>query len=133
VVYPAAATAINGAEPVTALVQTAAIGAAGAATAAATTVAADYLLGIEEYRGYNLDWLIPLGLAASTNLFNPSNQKSKIKNQKSTWLLLAGIALAAFRSLAGHIAPDLPAAFDREHRHAHTHHLSKLCKIDPFA
>jgi hypothetical protein len=126
VVYPAAATAINGAGPVAALVQSTAVGAAGAVTVAATTVAADYLLGIEEYRGYNLDWLIPLGLAASTDLLNPTNPQSIVKNQKPTRLLQAGIALAAFRSLAGHIAPDLPAAFDREHRHAHTHHLSKF-------
>lgn len=125
-VYPAAATAISGAEPLAALVQGAAVGAAGATTVAATTVAADYLLGIEEYRGYNFDWLIPLGLAASTNLLASSNPQSIIKNQKSTRLLLAGIALAAFRSLAGHLAPDLPATFDREHRHAHTHHLSEF-------
>jgi hypothetical protein len=34
------------------------------------------------------------------------------------------VALAVFKNLSGPANPDAPAALDREHRHAHTHHLS---------
>ena len=49
------------------------------AAIAATATENDYLFGIEEYRGYNLDWLIPLGLAALTALIPPNNPKSAIQ------------------------------------------------------
>jgi hypothetical protein len=125
VLFPAAATALNGANPVGAMVQALAVSAAGTAALSATTAESDYLLGIEDYRGYNLDWLIPLGLAAATTLIKIENRKSKIENRKSfwRWLPLAGLTLAAAKSLSGP-NPDAPAALDREHRHAHTHHLS---------
>ncbi len=123
--FPAAATSFNGANPVGAMAQALAVSAAGTAALSATTAESDYLLGIEAYRGYNLDWLIPLGLAAATNIPEIVNRKSKIQNPKSLWrwLPLAGLALAAAKSLGGWNM-DAPAALDREHRHAHTHHLS---------
>lgn len=131
VLYPAAATALNGANPVGAVAQALAVSVAGAAVLSATTAETDYLLGIEEYRGYNLDWLIPLGLAAGSALINSQNRKSTpirgaVENPKSPWrwLPLTGVALAALGSLGGRSNPDVPAALDREHRHAHTHHLS---------
>jgi hypothetical protein len=110
------------------MAQALAISAAGTAALSATTAETDYLLGIEDYRGYNLDWLVPMGLAAATALpeiLNPRpTGQSKIENQKSLWrwLPLAGVALAALRSFNSQA--DAPAALDREHRHAHTHHLS---------
>ena len=64
VTYPAAAMAINGAPPATALFHNLAVTAAGTAALTATTTETDYVLGIEEYRGYNLDWIVPLGLSA---------------------------------------------------------------------
>lgn len=132
VLYPAAATALNGANPVEAVAQALAVSVAGTAALSATTAETDYLLGIEEYRGYNLDWLIPLGLAAGSALINSRNRKScqrhasEIENPKSPWrwLPLAGVALAALGSLSGRGNSNAPAVLDREHRHAHTHHLS---------
>lgn len=125
VLFPAAATAFNGANPVGAMAQALAVSAAGTAALSATTAESDYLLGIEDYRGYNLDWLIPLGLAAATNIPKIVNCKSEIVNPKSLWrwLPLVGVALAAAKSLSESNV-DAPAALDREHRHAHTHHLS---------
>jgi hypothetical protein len=124
VAYPVAAIALNGADPLGAVAQALAASAAGAVALSATTAESDYLLGVEAYRGYNLDWLIPLGLAAATSVPEIANRKSQIENRKSVWrwLPLAAVALAAWRNLGGQ--RDLVASLDREHRHAHTHHLS---------
>ncbi|MBI1881904.1 MAG: hypothetical protein HYR94_27330, partial [Chloroflexi bacterium] len=132
VLYPAAATALDGTGPIGAIVQALAVSVAGTAVLSATTAETDYLLSIEDYRGYNLDWLIPMCLAAITTLPEIVNRKSRqrhaseIENPKSLWrwLPLAGVALVALKSLSGQANPDAPAALDREHRHAHTHHLS---------
>jgi hypothetical protein len=112
------------------MAQALAVSAAGTAALSATTAETDYLLGIEDYRGYNLDWLIPMALAAGSTLLEITNPKSKIpkghdvQNPKSLWrwLPLAGVALAALRTFNSQA--DAPAALDHEHRHAHTHHLS---------
>jgi hypothetical protein len=119
VLYPTAATALNGANPVGAVAQALAVSAAGSAALSATTAETDYLMGIEAYRGYNLDWLIPMILAAATALPKFPDQKSFLP-----WLPLAGVALLALKSLSSRAQPDAVAALDREHRHAHTHHLS---------
>ena len=105
VLYPAATTALNGAHPIGAVAQALAISAAGTAALSATTAEADYLMGIEAYRGYNLDWLIPMGLAAATALPGVINRKSKIlvalaalgrgcfsRHQKSEWPIKPGCA-----------------------------------------
>ena len=113
VAFPSAAATANGTNPTTALAQALAVSATGAVALGATTVDSDYLLGVEEYRGYNLDWLVPLGLAAST-LFT----------RQWRWLPLLGGVLAALRSFTGGWSQDMLGGFDREHRHAHTHHLS---------
>jgi hypothetical protein len=70
-------------------------------------------------------------LTASSALINfqnprPPDGQSKIQNCRSLWrwLPLAGVVLAALRSLGGRGNSDVPAVLDREHRHAHTHHLS---------
>jgi hypothetical protein len=133
VLYPAAATALDGTGPLGAIAQALVVSTAGTAVLSATTAETDYLLSIEDYRGYNLDWLIPMGLAASTALPKIVNPKSRangplweIQNPKSPWLWLplAGVALTALRNLSGQANPDTAATLDREHRHAHTHHLS---------
>ena len=165
--FPAAAAAINGPDAACVLAQSAIVAAGSAAAVSATTVEGDYLLGIEEYRGYNLDWLFPLSLVAANALFanyeslekflpgledwgkknkgknfliskflsgiieknffgRPSNRKSKIVNPKSTWLPAALVGLAGLANIVGKLPADLPAALDREHRHAHTHHLSQF-------
>jgi hypothetical protein len=115
--YPAAAAAIDGADPAAALARAALIGAAGATALSATTVEADYVLGVEVYRGYNFDWLLPLGLAAATAL--TGRQRGRWP-----WLPLLGVVLTGLKNLAGGLQQDTLATFDYEHRHAHTHHLS---------
>jgi hypothetical protein len=132
VLYPAAAAALDGSGPLGAMAQALAVSVAGSAALSATTTETDYLLGIEEYRGYHLDWLMPMSLAAGSALLNFSNRKypkgpmSEIVNRKSLWqwLPLAGVLLTAVKILGGRARPAAPAALDREHRHAHTHHLS---------
>ena len=135
VAYPAAAAAINCANPVAALARALAISVTGATVLNATTVETDYVMGIETYRGYNLDWLIPLGLAAGSALLNPQNptqttSKSSLNSAphhpKSIWrwLPLVGVVLMTLKNLKSDLTQDLLATFDREHRHAHTHHLS---------
>jgi hypothetical protein len=127
--------ALKGADPATALVHNLAVAGAGAAALTATNIENDYLMGIEEYRGYNLDWLIPLGLAALAGLMKSKSPKSKTCPEQSrrcqpctinlwSWLPLVGLGLAGLAQLAGGVTRDLPASLDREHRHAHTHHLS---------
>ncbi len=126
-VYPAAAIALNDAGPLTAIAQAALVSAAGSAALSAITTETDSLLGLETNRNYNLDWLIPLTLAASTSLWpNPHARQtgSPISNPQSPWrwLPLATVGFIAFKNLGQ--SPDALAALDREHRHAHTHHLS---------
>jgi hypothetical protein len=127
VAYPAAGIALNGVGPAVALAHSLAVASAGAVTLTASTTEQDYAMAIEEYHGYSLDWLIPLGLAVVTGLPSSNNRKSKTKDPKSKiwrWLPLAGIWLVGLSQLAGGTSRDWPAWLDREHRHAHTHHLS---------
>ncbi|MFQ5612687.1 MAG: DUF5693 family protein [Anaerolineae bacterium] len=119
VAFPAAAGVDVGGGPLTALAQSLAVGAAGATVLSAITAEADYLLGVEEFRGYNLDAALPLGLAAAGAALRGEGGGGWRR-----WLPLAGVALAAIQTLRGRLAPDLPGSLDREHRQAHTHHLS---------
>jgi hypothetical protein len=137
VVYPVAAIALNGAGPLNAVAQALTASAAGTVALSATTAESDYLMGVESYRGYNLDWLLPLGLAAITALptfrkdqWSMVNYQSPISNTQRarclqspiSFLPLAGVLFAALRNLGSQHDPV--ARLDREHRHAHTHHLS---------
>ncbi|MEW5957526.1 MAG: DUF5693 family protein [Chloroflexota bacterium] len=128
VAFPAATASPGEGGPLVALAQTLAVSAAGAAALTAITAEPDYVQGIEEYRGYNLDWLLPLGLAALPGIL-PSDSRFTPHHNSSLrlwrWLPLAGVLLVALRhfTAAGRAADPL-AALDREHRHAHTHHLS---------
>lgn len=117
--FPATAVALNGANPLAVLVHTALASTAGAAALTATTAERDYVLDIETYRGYHLDWLLPLGLAAA----------SSPRGRSGRWLcclLMAGMRLVMLASRSG---PDILASLDREHRHAHTHHLSAFRRL----
>ncbi len=124
--FPAAAAAINGPDAACVLAQSAIVAASGAAVISATTVDGDYLLGIEEYRGYNLDWLFPLSLVAANALLTGANRNSQFANRKFGWLPATAVGLAGLVSIAGKLPADLPGTLDREHRHAHTHHLSQF-------
>jgi hypothetical protein len=121
--YPVAALAINGANPVEALTHALVVGTAGAATLGAATADADYVLGVEPYRSYNLDWLLPLGLATAITLLNKRERPSAW-----TWLPLLGLGLAALKNFSGGNEDPL-AKLDREHRHSHTHHLSAFQRV----
>jgi hypothetical protein len=122
IAFPAATAAISGPNMACVLAQAALVSAAGAVVVSATTVEADYLLGIEEYRGYNLDWLLPLGLVLGSGWL-----KGETGGTSSwPWLVPVGGGLAVWQNLRGAMSPDWPATFDREHRHAHTHHLSQF-------
>jgi hypothetical protein len=120
--FPAATAAIKGPDPACVLSQGLLLSVAGAAAVGATTVEADYLAGIEEYRGYNLDWLFPLGLTAGAGALSARSSMSPLVR----WLPLTGIGIMGLRSLVGNLSGDVPATLDREHRHAHTHHLSQF-------
>jgi hypothetical protein len=90
---------------------------AGAAAAmAALTSGQDYHLQIEEYRGFGLDWLMPLATAA----LSIPNRALRV----GTLASLAG--LWAFCNQR-HI--DLLATFDPAHAEGHTHHLSAAARL----
>lgn len=122
IAYPAAVAALNGAGPGTALAQSLLLSTAGATSLGATAAEADYVHGVEAYRGYNLDWLLPLGLAAITALTSRQPGLSR-------WLPLASFSLAAWPGLRHGLTHDALARLDQEHRHAHTHHLSTFQRV----
>jgi hypothetical protein len=88
---------------------------AGAAMAAATS-GQDYHLRIEEYKGFNLDWLLPLASAAST-----------IPDRTLRIGALAG--LAGLWAICHQRNIDLLAKFDPAHAEGHTHHLSAAARL----
>jgi hypothetical protein len=123
--HAAAVAAGNGSGPGLALTHALGVTLAGAAALSATTGENDYVMGVEEYRGYNLDWLLPTALAAATVL-------GQNRNAQPLWrsgLPLLGVALLALKSFVGGLKADTLAPFDREHRHSHTHHLSAFQRL----
>jgi hypothetical protein len=90
--------------------------AAAAANLAAVTSGQDYHLRIEEYRGLNLDWLLP-ALAAALSIPNRSLRVGAIAALGGAWIL------ANQRNL------DLPVQFDLAHAEGHTHHLSAASRL----
>ncbi len=87
------------------------IQASAAAALAAVTSGQDYHLRIEEYRGFNLDWLLPM-LAAARAIPDRSLRLSALATLAGAW------AIANRRRL------DVLAQFDPAHAEGHTHHLS---------
>jgi len=116
IAYPAAGAASNGTEPVSALARAALTSVAGATALNATLFDAGYLLGVEEYRGFNLDWLLPLGLATIGTL---SEQRGRKR-----WLPVGALIWTAWRRMRQRGDDDPLARLDREHRQDHTHHIS---------
>ncbi len=90
--------------------------AAAAASLAAATSGQDYHLRIEEHRGYNLDWLVPLASAALT-----------IPNKG--WRFGALAALIGAWSFANQRRIDPLAHIDPAHAEGHTHHLSTAARV----
>lgn len=88
-----------------------------AATLAAVTTDRQYLLRIEDYRAFGLDWLLPLGGAAL-----------QFGNRRARLLSLAAL-LAAWRAARRQGDVDLLAAFDAPHPLGHTHHISAAARF----
>ncbi|HET7090720.1 MAG TPA: hypothetical protein VFL17_18965, partial [Anaerolineae bacterium] len=87
------------------------IQASAAAALAAVTSGQDYHLRIEEYRGFNLDWLLPM-LAAARAIPDRSLRLSALAMLAGAW------AIASRRRV------DVLAQLDPAHAEGHTHHLS---------
>ena len=89
---------------------------AAAAALAASTSGQAYQLRIEEYKGFNLDWLLPL----ATAVLQLPNNGSKA----------AGLAMLAAGWLAARQRDiDLLATIDPGHAEGHTHHISTAMAI----
>ncbi len=90
---------------------------AGAAASLAVLISGqDYHLRIEEYRGFNLDWLLPLlGAAASI-----PNRGLRVG---------AMAALSGLWALAHRYRVDPLARVDPAHAEGHTHHLSAAARL----
>jgi len=84
---------------------------ANMAALAAVTSGPEYQLRIEGYRGFNLDWLVPLTAAAL-----------QLPNRNARLGVTA--ALAAGWLAARRVEPDLLSRFDPGHAEGHTHHIS---------
>ncbi len=83
----------------------------GAAALAAVTSGQDYQLRIEEYKGFNLDWLVPLAAVAWQIPHKPA--------RAGALAALAGAWLLARRQ-----GIDVLAQVDPGHAEGHTHHIS---------
>lgn len=90
--------------------------AASAASLAAVTSGQDYHLRIEEFKGFNLDWALPLASAALT-----------IPNLPSRIFALA--IIAAVWRFANQRGLDPLAQFDPAPAEGHTHHLSAAARF----
>jgi hypothetical protein len=90
--------------------------AAAAAALAATTSGQEYQLRIEEYRGFNLDWALPLAAAA-------------LAMPQRAWRAVALAALATAWLAARQRGADPLAAVDPGHAEGHTHHISAAMRL----
>ena len=139
IVYPAAVVATQATNPALALTHALVVGTAGAVTLNAAVSDIDYALNVEPYRSYHLDWLLPLGLAASLPFLKKSAVKPRwalpwlparqLEPSLWRWLPLAGVGLTALKTFLDPVGQDPLAPLDREHRHSHTHHLSAFQRL----
>lgn len=83
----------------------------GMASLAALTSGAEYQFRIEAYRGFNLDWLLPLAAASW-----------RLPSRPGRTLALAGLSAAWLFSRRHGL--DLLATIDPGHAEGHTHHIS---------
>ncbi len=90
--------------------------ASAATSLAALTSGQDYHLRIEEYRGLNLDWALPLAVAA-------------LKIPSRGWRAGALAAIGGAWYFARRGNRDPLAAVDPAHAEGHTHHLSTAAQL----
>ncbi len=88
---------------------------AGAITLAAATSEAAYRQRVEEFRGWNLDWFVPLTVAAL-----------QFENAKTKAIMIAALTGAW---LAAQRNGDLLDKIDAPHAEGHTHHVSVANRI----
>lgn len=93
-----------------------AIQAAATTAVAVATSGQDYHLRVEEYRGFNLHWAIPLASAA-LKFRNPTMRIGSLSALALAWLIYTR------RNI------DPIARFDPAHAEGHTHHLSTASRI----
>lgn len=82
-----------------------------AAALASSTSGQEYQLRIEAYKGFNLDWLVPLATAVLQLPYNGT--------KAAAWAVLAAAYLAARQQNL-----DVLSALDPGHAEGHTHHIS---------
>ncbi|HLF01022.1 MAG TPA: DUF5693 family protein [Anaerolineales bacterium] len=92
------------------------LNAAGSGAVAAATSGQDYHLRVEEFRGFNLEWTLPL---ASASLLIPN----------ATLRVGALAALAALWIVCNQRNLDPLSQFDPAHAEGHTHHLSAAAQL----
>ncbi|MBK9054988.1 MAG: hypothetical protein IPL78_30030 [Chloroflexi bacterium] len=85
--------------------------AAGATALATVTSGPEYQLRIEEYKGFNLDWLVPLA-AAAWQIPQPGWRAGALAGLGGAWLLTRQRGV------------DVLAQVDPGHAQGHTHHIS---------
>lgn len=107
--------ALNASDPAE-WVEGALLQAGAAAALAALTSGQDYHLRIEEYRGFGLDWLLPLATAA----LSISDRALRVGTLAS---------LAGLWTICNQRQIDLLAKFDPAHAEGHTHHLSTAARL----
>lgn len=95
------------------------INGAAAAALAATTAGEPYTKRVEEFRSYNLDWAVPLGLVLGRAVGRPGRERV-------TAMAGAGLAgLGAWLlSSRGRLPADLLGPWSNRPLAGHTHHLS---------
>lgn len=88
----------------------------GATALAASTSGGDYQLRVEEFKGFNLEWALPLALTAL-----------KTKNQAAKTAALTAIGAAWLA--ASQRGVDALTTIDPNHDEGHTHHISAATRI----
>ena len=89
---------------------------AAAASLAAVTSGQEYHLRIEEYRGFNLDWLLPL-LSAARSIPNRSVRLGVLAALGGAWIMATRQRI------------DALARLDPAHAEGHVHHLSAAARL----
>ncbi len=90
---------------------------AAAASLAAATGDLEYILRIEDYRGFGLDWLLPLAGAAL-----------QIEDGWLRWAAVAAL-FAGWVAARSRADGDLLGALDAPHPLGHTHHISAATRL----
>lgn len=106
------------------LLLTATISGTAAAGLAATVAGEDYMARVEEFRGYNLEWAVPLGLVVG-HIAGGRGQPGEARIAALAGAGVAGLG-AWLLSSSGRLPPDLLGPWTNRPLQGHTHHLSAM-------